>query len=77
MTAGARRASLKSFDDSDTEDSKDQQVDYSIFPLDVAVDGKMSIGRVDVDSDGRSFNKTIQAKLTKFDGVRLKTKELN
>lgn len=77
MTAGVRRASLKSLDDGDTDDFKDQSVDYSIFPLDVAVNDKMSMDRVEVNSDGRSFNKTIQAKLTSFNDVRVKTKGLN
>lgn len=77
MTAGARRASLKSLDDGNTDDFKDQPVDYSIFPSDVAVDDKMSMDRVRADSDGRSFNNTIQAKLTNFNDVRVKTKGLN
>lgn len=77
MTAGVRRASLKSFDDSDTGDVKDQ-VDFSIFPSDLAADDKMSSDREETQySDGRSFNKTIQAKLTNFDGVRVNTKGLN
>lgn len=76
MTAGARRASLKSFDDSESDDFKDRQVDYSIFPSDVAVDDKMNMDRLEVDGDGdgSSFNKTIQARLTNFDGVRARPK---
>lgn len=77
MTAGARRASLKSLDDVDSDDFKDRQVDYSIFPSDVADDNKMSMDRVEMESDGRSFNRTIQAKLANFDGARIKTKGLN
>lgn len=69
MTAGtaSRRATLKSTDANVGQEGVQDadQMDYTVFTPDVHIDDKMNINYF--DQDGRSMNKTIQAKLVKFD----------